>query len=649
MNTAESLASSVSRLWAPPPRLSLSEWADTYFHLSSEYSAKQGKWTTLPYQREPLDSISDPLVKRTVIKAGRQMLKSLAIMTAVGYFSHQDPCPILVVQPGQEDAESFSKERIAPMVRDNPVLSAIFAESKGRNSANTVGQKQFPGGGLSIVGAGSPRTVARRTIRVLCFDEIDKYKPTSEGNVISIGRHCLTTFRHRAKEIDTCTPTVQGSNIDRAYEESDQRELFIPCASCGHRQSMMGQFHKQVRFDSSPLLTREEKALTARYHCEACDAAWTDADRMAGVERGEWRAKKPFQGIAGFWISQLYSPWKALSEIVLEFLTKKDDTLELQTFVNCTLAENWNEPGEQLEWERLVDRREEYAVGTVPEGGLFLAAGVDVQRENGGRLEVRVNAYGENRERWAIDYRIFPGDPGDPKTWEPLESMLRETWTNPRGAELPIERMFVDSGDGTVTPFVYDWVRQQARPRVWAIKGDRRSDQPVGPAKAVELTVGGKKLKYGVVFKIVQVDYFKAQIYADLRKRKPTEEERQGGMGFPQGYFHMPADPIFGDEHCRQICSEQLVTRRNKRGRTVTEWEQTRPRNEGLDTAVYADAAAFDFGSHRFQPKHWLLLKEKLRALEPDAVAKAAPPPAAPPNQPGDSWLGSRGKSWFNR
>jgi phage terminase large subunit GpA-like protein len=317
--------------------------------------------------------------------------------------------------------------------------------------------------------------------------------------------------------------------------------------------------------------------------------------------------------------------------MVNEFLGAKGNPEALKTFINEQLTELWTEPGEVLEWRTLLDRREPYPVGTVPQGGLFLTSSVDVQREDGGRLEVRVTAYGENRERWAVDYRIFPGDPTDQKTWEPVEAMLREGWPTESGGELAIERMFVDSGDGAVTASVYEWVKKQPRPRVWAIKGDKRSDTPVGKPREVETTTGGRKLKFGVVFKIVNSDFFKAQFYADLKKRPPTEEERLLGMAYPQGYFHAPVDAIFGDEHFKQICSEQLVTRRNKNGRSVTEWEQTRPRNEALDTQVYCDAGAWDFGSNRFQPRHWEILRQRNKELAPPAPsAPAVPQPAAP-------------------
>jgi phage terminase large subunit GpA-like protein len=145
----------------------------------------------------------------------------------------------------------------------------------------------------------------------------------------------------------------------------------------------------------------------------------------------------------------------------------------------------------------------------------------------------------------------------------------------------------------------------------------------VGPPKAVEVTTGGKKLKFGVLFKIVNSDFFKAQFYADLKKRPPTPEERAAGLGYPQGYFHMPADAPFGDEHCKQLCAERLITKKKKNGRTTSEYEKTY-RNEALDTQVYCDAAAWDYGSHRFQARHWQVLRDRNKQLA------QTPTPVAP-------------------
>lgn len=636
MSAAQDLGREVMRLFAPPPDLTCSEWADRYRYLSPESSAAPGKWKTLPYQREPLDAVSDQRVRSVVIRSATQMLKTVTIENAIGYFAHQDPGPILALRPGDRDAKEFSKERIAPMIRDTPALKAIFSESKSRNSESTITEKLFPGGMLAIAGAGSPRNVASRAIRLLVCDEVDKYKDTSEGNVIALARKRMATFGHRAKEVTACSPTFPGSEIDRSYESSDKREYYVPCPVCNHQQSLMGKFHTQVRWDDK-LPTRQEQARSARYHCEECNAPWDDAMRMAAVDRGKWIASAPFTGIAGFWISELYSPWKRLEAIVLDFLAKKDAAGELMTFVNTSLAENWVEQGEAPEWERLVNRPKLYDSGTVPKGALFLTAGADVQRD---RIEVEVIGWGRSRESWSVDYRILEGRTSEAEVWKKLESVLQTLYPSERGPGIPISRLFVDSGDGTTTNDVYSWVRSQPSDRVAAIKGDDRGILPVGQPSPVEVRGDGKKDSSGIKIRPIKVSFFKSEFYAFLRLRTPTAEELASGLAYPAGYCHFPAGPNYGDEHFKQLCSEQLVTTTDKRGRSKREWRQTRPRNEALDCRIYARAAAWDFGLDQAQESHWKKLEESLTPPEPK------PEQPAQPREEKTRWI-PRNRNWL--
>ncbi len=641
--TAYSVASEAMRVFAPPPDLTCSQWADQYRQLSAESSSEPGQWKTHPFQRAVLDAISDPKVRRVVVKACTQVIKTEAILNGIGYFAHMDPGPILVLQPRDADAKAFSKERIAPMIRDTPALRGIFAEGKGRVADNTIEQKMFRGGMLAIASAGSAPNLARRAIRFLFCDEVDKYVSTQEGNPISLARKRLATFRHRAKEILTCSPTFEGSEIDRAYSQSDKREYYVPCPKCGHMQSLMGAFYKQVRF--AEFGTVEERAASARYHCVACDAPWTEAGRKNAVERGEWRGGD-FNGVAGFWISELYSPWKTLAEIVHDFLTKKDNPSELQTFVNTSLAENWVEKGEAPEWETLSARREPYDPGTVPAGGLFLTCGVDVQRD---RLECETVAWGRNRESWSVDYQIFEGRTSEPAVWAKLEEYRTRLFAAEGGAELPISRMFVDSGDGTTTNDVYNWVRMQPQSQVQAIKGSDKGILPVGQPSPVDVTAGGKKIKAGLKIRMVNVSFFKAEFYADLKKRAPTDDEIAQGYGYPPGYCHFPSGGNYGDEHYKQLCAEQLVSHRNRKtGRTKTEWQQMRARNEALDCRVYARAAAWDLGLDRMQDKHFKAYEAQIEALKPrpkDAGTQPAPRPVRHESK----WLGGRERGWLKR
>lgn len=653
----------------PPPRLKAWEWADRYRYLSAESAAEHGKWTTLPFQRGPLEALSDPRTYRLVLKCATQLMKTEVILNGIGYFVHQDPGPILVLQPRDADAKAFSKERIAPMIRDTLALRGLFSDLKSRSSENTIEEKLFAGGILAITSAGSPGNLARRAIRFLFCDEIDKYPPSSgaEGNPISLARKRLATFRHRRKEVLTCSPTVAGSEIDRAYEASDRREYFVPCPECSHRQSMMARFWTQVRWDSD-LPTREEQARTARYHCESCDSPWDDAARWKAIEQGEWRAQGPWNGVAGFWISELYSPWKALAEIVLDYLTKKDSAEDLKTFVNTSLAENWTEKGEAPEWELLVGRREAYEPGTVPPGGLFLTCGVDVQRD---RVEAEVVAWGRNKESWSVEYRILEGKPSEPEVWAKLEELRDATYPTAYGTRLPIRLMFIDSGDGLTTNDVYNWVRRCSPRQVVAIKGSDKGN-PVGTPSPVEITVDGRKLKKGLRIRTVKGSHFKFELYPHLELRPPTPEELERGAEYPHGYCHFPDGPNYGDEHFRQLCAEQMVTHVNRRTkRSKTEWVQTRPRNEALDCRVYAMAAAWTLGMYQMNSEdRWRNLELQVGAPGPstsqEAQAAATRPAAAeqkkpeplrqpepvPPRRPQgryvNPWLGDR-RGWLRR
>lgn len=110
----------VREFWRPPAALTLSEWADKHAILSSESSAEGGRWKTYGYQRGIMDAMTDRRIEFvSVMKSARvgytKMLNHLA-----AYHMHQDPCPMMIVQPTLEDAEGYSKDEIAPMLRDTP-------------------------------------------------------------------------------------------------------------------------------------------------------------------------------------------------------------------------------------------------------------------------------------------------------------------------------------------------------------------------------------------------------------------------------------------------------------------------------------------------------------------------------------------------
>ena len=167
---------------APPPRLTVSQWADQERRLSPEASAEAGIWNTnrAAYQRGIMDAVNDPAVDTIVVMSGAQIGKTEVLLNVLGYYIAHDPSPILVLQPTLSMAQAFSKDRMAPMLRDTPTLQGKVKDPRSRDSGNTTLHKSFPGGHVTMAGSNSPASLASRPIRIVLADEVDRY-PHSAG------------------------------------------------------------------------------------------------------------------------------------------------------------------------------------------------------------------------------------------------------------------------------------------------------------------------------------------------------------------------------------------------------------------------------------------------------------------------------------
>ena len=92
---ADVLLSSLHTL-RPTPRLSLSEWADAKFVLSSESSADPGPWKTRAYQRGWMDAVTDPAVQQVSLIKSARLGATKGINAAIGYYVEHKPCSIFV-------------------------------------------------------------------------------------------------------------------------------------------------------------------------------------------------------------------------------------------------------------------------------------------------------------------------------------------------------------------------------------------------------------------------------------------------------------------------------------------------------------------------------------------------------------------------
>ena len=82
-NTLQLIAKAIKNV-EPPPMMSVSEWADTYREIPSEYGADPGKWVSKDYQKPIMDAFTAKGVSKVVAMLGAQLGKSELLFNLLG-------------------------------------------------------------------------------------------------------------------------------------------------------------------------------------------------------------------------------------------------------------------------------------------------------------------------------------------------------------------------------------------------------------------------------------------------------------------------------------------------------------------------------------------------------------------------------------
>lgn len=628
----------------PDVLLTVSEWADAHRKLPKKSSAEPGPWRTdrTPYLREIMDGLSAAsTVDETVLMAAAQLGKTEVLLNFLGYIVDHCPAPTILVQPTVDLAKRFSKQRLDPLVTDNPRLAEKVPPARAKDSGNTVLSKDFPGGQLILTGANSAVGLRSMPAQYALLDEVDGYPVDvdEEGSPIELVEARQRTFA-RKKTIKVSTPTIAGkSAIESAFEATDQRRYYVPCPKCGEMQPLVFGRLVWSRIGLPP-----EQAV---YECRACGYHIRNHEKAWMLPAGEWRAEAPQNSdgkARGYHLSALYAPvgWISWGDIAKKFVRAHKRPEKFRVFVNTILGETWKQQGEAPDWKPLYDRRETYAVGTVPKGVLFLTAAADVQHD---RILVEVVGWGRGKTSWSIEWFLLPGETSDPDKgpWLELARLLDRTYPHENGGEMGISVLAVDSGDQTQT--VYSWTRRYPLTRVIAVKGFAHGGLLLGAPTVVDVTIKGRKVEGGAKMWPVAVNLAKSELYGWLRLSPPTDEDRANGATEPNGYCHFPQHP---EEYFKELTAEQLVVTKNRRGYITYAWEVIPGRqNHTLDVRVYARAAAQHAGLDRFKDRDWDLLEARVAQLAPKADEPAAPPTLPAAQKRKEPWINQKPGGWF--
>lgn len=575
----------------PPEDLTVSQWAERYRVLSRESSAEAGPWNNrrTPYLVEIMDAFTEPGVSKITVVASSQVGKSELELNIIGYIIDQDPGSILYIQPGLDDAKKFSRLRVAPMFRDSPRLRAKVADVKSRDSGNTILQKAFPGGMLTMVGSNSPSALASTPARYVLGDERDRWALSAgtEGDPWKLAEARTTTF-YNSKMVDVSTPTVKGASaIEKSFLKGTQERWCSQCPHCGAWHNIV---FDNIHFNYETVKAGRKKEYiiqSIHWACPSCGCVSTEETMRA--QPAKWIAQNPMalgRGHRSFWLNAFSSPWQPWEKVVYSFLAAKGDPEELKTVFNTQLGELWEDRGDAPDEGNLLYRREDYGAnqdGTavdLPQGVLVLTCGVDTQDD---RLEYEVVGHGKYGETWGIKKGIIPGRPDTDEVWQRLDNVIDKTyWFKNREKGLAIARTFVDSG-GHYAQEVYRRCRERHHKMVFPIKGRGGDGIPyTAPASKVKIVLGGRAVGQAWLYSL-GVDAGKAAIMTSLKVQEPGPKYCHFPLGEQQGY---DASYFSG------LLSEKLVQKTEK-GRTAWAWVKLpgHQRNEALDCRNYAMAA----------------------------------------------------------
>ena len=570
------------KYYKPPEKLTLDEWSDKYRRLSPESSAEAGPWRTdrTPYLREPMRAFTDPKVKNIVMVASSQVGKSEFELNAIGYIIDQAPGSVMYVQPNLDAARKFSRLRIAPMIRDSKTLKSKVHNVKSRASGNTILQKSFPGGMLTITGSESPSALASTPARYIIGDERDRWAKSAgtEGDPWELLKARQATF-YNAKSIEVSTPTIKGASaIETSFLLGTQERWCHQCPECGEFTNIVWD---TIRFNPKVKIVNNKKFYDVTHIGFACPhCGCVSTEDVMRKQPAKWIAENPDayeNGVRSFWLNAFSSPWTPWKKVIMSFLEAKDDPEKLQVVFNTMLGELWEDRGDLMDEDEMLARREYYEA-ELPEGCLALTCGVDTQDD---RLEYEIVGHGFFKETWGIYKGYILGRPDTRAVWEQLDEVIDRVYRFKDGQGLKIGMTFVDSG-GHFTQEVYEQCRIRQAKRVFAIKGKGGENVPYISTKPSKVVINGNSKKTAWLY-IIGVDAGKTAIMSNLKVETPGASFCHFPRGEEKGY------DIY---YFNGLLSEKLVLNKTKTGnRWVWEKIPGHQRNEALDCRNYANAA----------------------------------------------------------
>ncbi|WP_375261844.1 phage terminase large subunit family protein [Palleronia sp.] len=633
------IARAISEAIAPPPPPDITRWCEENIVFDAR-SPMPGPFdiSRFAFLREIHEVLSPEHPAREVtLRGSAQWGKTVSVIQpTLAEWHEYTPLDSLIVHPTGSAASEWVNNKWMPMRRQALGLIKVFGSGRGENRDNTFNQETLDrNGSIKVASAGSPADLTGTSRRLVIMDDVSKFEPSEKGDPEKLAESRASGYED-AKILRVSTAMIKGTcRISLSYERSDQRLYHVPCPHCGAEQPLTWE---NLRQNIDP-----ERLHAAHFTCERCQEPIRHGDKERIVRLGRWVRHNPGGDHPGFHLWRAYAPQRDWGSIAAEYAqimgwsrievsnvrsdaaSKSEDEVEVapkgkataptvssaieQVFWNDVLGLPYEQATDAPDWEQLRDRTENAEAGDVlelgvlPATGFIFAAGVDCQDD---RMEAQFVAFGANRRRWVIDYKVIPHHISDEAGRAQLNALLKHKWRTEFGLPVSLDILAIDGG--AYTDDVWSWAKTHPWSRVIIVKGSSAQNGPLMMPQRFERRKDGQAKRAQKRAFNLNVSSMKAGLYGHLEKELPE------ARGFTQFAKNL------GDEYYRMLTAETRVVRRNKVGVMTSAWMLVEPtrRNEALDTMNYAEAGALRKGWAAMTDDQWDAL-----AVERGAVPEA--------------------------
>ena len=556
-----------------PPPDSIAEWIEGRRVMPTD-TPFPGFWdnSKTPFWVELMEDLSPGShIRHEVLLKPAQIGASAMAENIIAFYIGAAPAQILYISATVDSLKRWASNRLEPVIDScklRHLMTAGIDTPGNRRSGDLILSKKFHGGGLNMASAQSASSLRSDSKRIMIRDEIDGAKAeldTGEGNWLAVSAARVKAWGARAKIFDLSTPTVEGKSlIYEQYSLGDKRKFRVPCPRCGVFQVLKWGNDKSnhgIRPDK-----KAGKLISAYYICEACHDAFFNHEKDWFLSKGFWEASS--ESMADWYVSRhingLYRPvgMDTWTDMWREYEGARDDPEKMRGFVNLELGRPYKELGARPKVEHVIELKRGYKSGTIPDGVLFVTAGIDVQRgsekdaANPPRLEMEICGHGEKFRTWSIMYRRFEGDIDDPYSgaWADLAKFQVDgnmMFKRDDGRQFGVNLILIDSGYNaeTVYQFCRGWDNTFPSKGFQWVK--RKKEDPIDKFVAGNFhkkynlsNVGGDTWLYtlGTIL-------YKTQIYKNFNiQSSPTGEDPPGCCAFPKDYDKKYFDMLTAEE-----------------------------------------------------------------------------------------------------